>query len=60
MLGHNIQKPLIKGEIAREVRKAALKSTATRKEMQTSAHNSKRTYTFVWKYRIKGYVFLQS
>lgn len=49
MLGHNIQKPLIKGEIAREVRKAALKSTATRKEMQTSPHNSKRTYTFVWK-----------
>ena len=49
MLGHNIQKLLIKGEIAREVREAALKSTATRKEMQTSAQNSKRTYTFVWK-----------
>ena len=49
MLGHNIQKPLIEGEIAREVRKAALKSTATRKEMQTSAQNSKCTYTFVWK-----------
>ena len=49
MLGHNIQKPLIKGEIAREVRKAALKSTATRKEMQDFANNSKRTYNFVWK-----------
>ena len=49
MLGHNIQEPLINGKIAREVREAALKSTATRKEMQTSAQNSKRTYTFVWK-----------
>ena len=49
MLGHKIQKPWIKGKIAREVREAALKSTATRKEMQTSAQNSKRTYTFVWK-----------
>ena len=49
MLGHNIQKPLIKGEIAKEARKAAMKSTATRKEMQTSAQNSKRTYTLFWK-----------
>ena len=49
MLGHNIQKPLIKGDIAREVRKAALKSTATGEEMETSAQSSERTYTFGWK-----------
>ncbi|MGM9759758.1 MAG: hypothetical protein ACI30I_06540 [Parabacteroides sp.] len=47
-MGHNVQKPLIKGKMAREVREAALKSTATKKEMQVSARKIKRTHTFVW------------
>lgn len=49
MLGHNNKKPLITGEIAKEVRRAALKSTATRTELKASVQKNKRTHTFVWK-----------
>lgn len=47
MLGHNVPKPLVKGEYAKRIREAVRLSTATLEEMETVGKQPSK-YEFEW------------